>query len=223
MVLASEEVTVGSLISGTLETLRKNSVAAIIYIALLTVGGIMADVVGASPGDEVIGGILQIALAIFGIVAQYLLYEAFLKQAGLFTAGPGRRYLAFVGLAIVSGLGIGLGILLLIVPGLILLARWSVAAALLVGEHEGVFEALRRSREITKGHTITMLLAMFVLFILFVVMIAVTIFLLEELSLASIIITQLLSNTATALALGFSVAALGLLHSPTDRMTAVFE
>jgi hypothetical protein len=41
---------------------------------------------------------------------------------------------------------------LLIVPGIMLLVMWSVAAPACVVEHTGVFGALSRSRELTRGH-----------------------------------------------------------------------
>jgi hypothetical protein len=53
---------------------------------------------------------------------------------------------------IMSGLGIGLGLLLLVVPGIILAFRWAVAAQAAAIEHEGWLPALRRSRELTAGN-----------------------------------------------------------------------
>jgi len=59
--------------------------------------------------------------------------------------------LPLFGLAILEGLGIGLGFLLLIVPGLILATLWSVAAPALVVERTGVFDAFSRSSDLTRG------------------------------------------------------------------------
>lgn len=59
--------------------------------------------------------------------------------------------LPLVGLSIVMGLGIMVGMLLLIIPGIILYVMWSVAAPALVAEREGVMKALGRSRELTRG------------------------------------------------------------------------
>src|SRR3977135_4204880 len=53
---------------------------------------------------------------------------------------------------IVAGIGIVIGFLLIIVPGLILITIWSVAAPVVVLEHPGVFAALTRSREIVRGN-----------------------------------------------------------------------
>jgi hypothetical protein len=53
---------------------------------------------------------------------------------------------------IVAGIGIVIGFVLIIVPGLILITWWSVAAPVVVLERPGVFEALRRSRELVRGN-----------------------------------------------------------------------
>jgi hypothetical protein len=54
--------------------------------------------------------------------------------------------------AIIAALGIGLGFLALIVPGVILLLRWVVVAQVAAVENEGWQPALARSRELTRGH-----------------------------------------------------------------------
>ena len=47
--------------------------------------------------------------------------------------------------------GMFLGLLLLVVPGVLIAMMWSVAIPSLVGENLGVFESLDRSRELTRG------------------------------------------------------------------------
>lgn len=54
--------------------------------------------------------------------------------------------------SIVVGLGVTIGFILLIVPGLFLLTIWSVTAPAIVLERRGVLEALGRSRELVKGN-----------------------------------------------------------------------
>lgn len=54
-------------------------------------------------------------------------------------------------LAILSGLGMLLGFILLIVPGIILYVMWSVSAPALVEERLGPVEALGRSNDLTDG------------------------------------------------------------------------
>jgi hypothetical protein len=59
--------------------------------------------------------------------------------------------LRLIGLAILMGLGIWLGMIFLLVPGIILFVMWSVASPALVAERTGVFAAFGRSRFLTKG------------------------------------------------------------------------
>jgi hypothetical protein len=57
-----------------------------------------------------------------------------------------------IAVSILAGLGIGIGFVLLIVPGLVLLTFWSVAAPVVVIERPGVFAAFGRSRELVRGY-----------------------------------------------------------------------
>jgi hypothetical protein len=66
-------------------------------------------------------------------------------MAGLVVAWP-----LFL-LALVSALGIGFAMVLLIVPGIMIYIRWSVAAPALVEERIGVLDALSRSSGLTDG------------------------------------------------------------------------
>jgi hypothetical protein len=54
--------------------------------------------------------------------------------------------------SILFGLGVGLGFVLLIIPGLFLLVIWSVVAPVTVLEHPGVFNAFGRSRALVRGN-----------------------------------------------------------------------
>jgi hypothetical protein len=64
----------------------------------------------------------------------------------------GHAVLPLIGAGILAGLGIALGLVLLIVPGLFLLTIWAVVAPVVVLERPGVVAALGRSRELVRGH-----------------------------------------------------------------------
>lgn len=53
---------------------------------------------------------------------------------------------------IIAGIGILIGFVLIIIPGLILITIWSVAAPVVVLERPGAFRALGRSRELVRGN-----------------------------------------------------------------------
>jgi hypothetical protein len=60
--------------------------------------------------------------------------------------------LPLIGLSLVVVLGVLVGFVLLIVPGIYLMTIWAVAAPSFVIERRGVFAAIGRSRELVKGH-----------------------------------------------------------------------
>ena len=57
-----------------------------------------------------------------------------------------------VAVSILFGLGVGLGFVLLIIPGLFLLVIWSVVAPVTVLERPGAFHAFGRSRALVRGN-----------------------------------------------------------------------
>ena len=67
---------------------------------------------------------------------------------------------------VVAALGIMAGFILLVVPGLILLTLWSVAAPVVVIENPGVFPALRRSRLLVRGNGLQVFAVILILVVL---------------------------------------------------------
>lgn len=59
--------------------------------------------------------------------------------------------LPLIGLSILLAIGVGIGFMLLIVPGAMLYMAWSVAAPALIEERGGIFGSFARSAELTKG------------------------------------------------------------------------
>lgn len=76
------------------------------------------------------------------------------------------KLLPVLGLTILWFLGVGLGWILLIVPGVILITMWSVALPALVGENLGIFASFGRSRALTKGSRMMIFLTLLIFLIL---------------------------------------------------------
>jgi len=123
-------------------------------------------------GVAIIGALLTLALTWFGAIlaAVISLIAFFWLQAALVKAvddvrdgsadlslgetfAQGRAQLASVAVAaILAGLGIVFGLILLIVPGLVLMTWWAVIIPVVVLENRSAGEAFTRSRELVRGH-----------------------------------------------------------------------
>jgi uncharacterized membrane protein YesL len=64
----------------------------------------------------------------------------------------GGRLWKLVAVSILTALGVGLGCLLLLVPGLVLMTRWGVSVPVAMLEDGNARDAMRRSREIVRGN-----------------------------------------------------------------------
>ncbi|GAA0653451.1 glycerophosphoryl diester phosphodiesterase membrane domain-containing protein [Brevundimonas lenta] len=156
----------GRVIQRTFKSIGDNAAvffgAAVILVGLpstLTVLGGGSALTASSPTNV----LLVIVGSVLSLVGIYVLQGMVVKAAvngfhgkktafgDAFDAGV-RMMLPLLGLAIIAGLGTGLGMILLIVPGLILAVLWVVAAPSVVVEKRGVFESLQRSRDLTRGH-----------------------------------------------------------------------
>jgi hypothetical protein len=71
-----------------------------------------------------------------------------------------------VGAGILAGIGIAIGLIILIVPGLILLTIWAVIAPVIVVERSGAIDAFGRSRALVKGNGWQVFGVIFVVFLI---------------------------------------------------------
>ena len=96
-----------------------------------------------------------VALVAFPWVAGAIVHDVGLgdeKATDAYRGTAGRLYDLVVA-AIVTTLGLALGTLLLIVPGLLLMARWGLVVPLIVLEGTAWRTALSRSNELVRGRT----------------------------------------------------------------------
>jgi hypothetical protein len=152
-----------------------------------------------------IGLLAQIVGQLLVYAAVYLVAMADLHQTPVHTEGllktAAGRFWPLLGLALLLGIGVFIGCLLLIVPGLILAVAWSVAMPVLVLENRGVIESFRRSAELTRGKRWSIfLLFVVVTLVIVVVELALTAvfggfqgLVSRRPSLSSVVVSQLLS------------------------------
>ena len=112
--------------------------------------------------------LFQLVTSVVSVIASYLLLAHFLERRGRLASRETRIW-AYIGMGILSGLGTIVGFILLIVPGVILILRWSAASGFLIGARKGVVESLSASWEATRGHSWPILGAGLVLFLLVIV------------------------------------------------------
>ena len=156
----------GRVIQRTFSTIREN--AAIFFGASTVMVGVPSAVMGFGQttlvtGSSPTGLLAMVAGWVFYLIGLYMLQGMVVKAAvngfngkatsfgQAFDVGV-KMFLPLLGLAIIAGLGAGLGYLLLIVPGVIISVMWAVASPSVVVEKRGVFESLQRSRDLTRGY-----------------------------------------------------------------------
>jgi hypothetical protein len=199
-----ETFDMGRVVSQAFGAIGRNSVAFFV-LAFVLVGapqsilGLMqvqanpltADPAAASraPGAMMAYGLLAIAIALASLVLGALLQAAIIRGVvedlngkpasitELLTSGL-RVSPPVIAIGILVGLGIGLGAILFFVPGLMLATRWIGAVPARVMERPGVFAAMGRSAELTKGSRWAIFGLMFayaiVLWIIYAVVLGVT-------------------------------------------------
>jgi hypothetical protein len=156
----NEKLDVGRVLSRTFEMYKEQftlliPAALVLFVPVGLINGFLYD-----EG----GFLLQILASALAIVATYW-YQGMVVEAARDIL-DGRRdhsigslfssvtpvLVPLIGAGILAGIGIAIGFLLLIVPGLFLLTIWAVIAPVIVLERAGVFDSFGRSRRLVKGH-----------------------------------------------------------------------
>ena len=235
------ELSFGQVVRGTVETATANVAALAIYVAVLTALGTASELVPMAWFNRVSGeseplatlqtfsglgvGLAGIAIFLAGLVAQYFLWEAMFRNAGLAKGLGRRRYLAFIGQSILILVVSMFGYVLLVVPGLIMTARWSLAPALLVTGDLGVIEAMGRSWETVRGNSTPVILVL-------VAAAVVTWFagvvigglgpLVAGMDPVSVVLRQVLSHVQAALFIAMAMFVYRRLYDDTGELREVF-
>lgn len=116
------------------------------------------------------------------------------------------KLLPLIGLGIVVAIGISIGLVMLIVPGIILYLMWMVAVPAMMVENLSVGGALSRSAALTSGSRLK-LLGLIVVFIIFSWIIAIPIGLVSLISPSLSIVTSALLSTVSAAVGAAGIAA----------------
>lgn len=127
--------------------------AALAYIAGLTGIGVIVDQMTNLAAANLIFAVASFALG-------FVLTVQLLRAGGLAPDGLGGGFGGYFGTSLIGGLGMVLGLLVLVIPGVLLFVRWSPAYGYVLAEGLGVSEGLRKAWDSTAAHFWPLLLAL---------------------------------------------------------------
>ena len=116
------------------------------------------------------------------------------------------KLLPLIGLGILMTLGIALGMMLLIIPGVILALMWIVASPVMMAEDRGIIDSLKRSAELTKGSKRWIVL-LFVVYIVLTMILGLFMLPFAFAGTTAIVLVGLIINTLSGAIQGTGIAA----------------
>jgi hypothetical protein len=164
---AVNRIRVGAVIGETFSIYGRNFVTLLgVAILIFLVVAVLAALISGPARDELSWGeLLLVLLAIVLWLAGQALYTGFVVRVVEDTRGGRHRdvtlghllssaapaIVPLIVMSILYGLGVGIGLILLVIPGLYLLTIWAVTAPAIVIEGAGALQSFGRSHELVRG------------------------------------------------------------------------
>ena len=220
-------VTAGEMITGTFDQLALLKREIAIYCGAFLAAGLLVDVF------EPLRSIMGFATFFGYFAAQYWLYREALSKAGVMV-DPRFKVFGFFGMAMILILPIMFGFNFLVIPGLLLAAKWVMAPAFHVAEERDLFSAMGASWRASENNLLALFIAFSTLCVIWMVAVGI-------LGAATSALTGTLGdfgggtrNAANAfewlgfhllpiMLMGLSVAAYRALADEDTSLVAVFE
>ena len=136
---------VGTIFQDSFALLRRNRWRIIVALVVMVGGGTLVDLTAA---DVNFGNFF---FSVAALIFQFWLTARLLDDLAQRADGAGGFGALFV-VGLISQLGILLGLLLLVIPGLILAVRWFIAVPVALSGGMGAIDALKQSWRLTEGH-----------------------------------------------------------------------
>jgi hypothetical protein len=215
-------IKVGVVIDKTLGVMEHCAVPAAIFVVGMTavIAALKYFTLGLGVMEQVGSGLAQFVVS---LTAAYFLLDAMLRKTGLRSRGDEDVFFAYFGLSILYTLGVMLGFIAIIIPGLIIMARWALAQPMLLARGGGVMSALGSSWERTKGNEFQILVAILALFILPIAIVIACSALFDPADPVGIAVSQLASSAMSALSLAMGVALYGLMEGGARATASTFD
>lgn len=186
-------------------------------VALLSISGFVADNLGR--GGTMASAVAQLAVQ-WGLLRHVAVREQWVAEGGR-TGG----IVALFGQQFLTTLGMMLGLVLLVVPGLYVAARWSAASAIVIAEDLRVTDAIGESWRRTKGWALPVAILLCLLFAPFVLLIG-GIIALSDVDASETMVELAMTNVAIALATVAAwyvgLALYGRTRAPQEALEEVF-
>jgi len=153
-------------------------IAGAFYLVLNLVGALLVEAAGDSGSGVILLAFANLALAVVGTYwVQGALVEATVDvedgQADIPIAELFGRVAPvlgpLIGAGLLAGLGIGIGLLLFIVPGLYLMTRWALIVPAIVLEKTPAMQSFGRSSQLVTGNGWNMLGLLVIIFVIAVI------------------------------------------------------
>ncbi|MHA7818754.1 MAG: hypothetical protein ACX930_03790 [Erythrobacter sp.] len=157
----TRQVTTGQMITCSFEQLNEIKRELAIYFGAFFAAGLLVDLI------EPLRGPVSIAATIGYFVGQYWLYRMALLKAGVIIDDRWKVF-SFFGMALILAFPIMIGMNFLIIPGLLLAAKWVMAPAFLVAEKRDLFQAMGDSWRASENNLVSLTLAFTVLCVIWI-------------------------------------------------------
>ena len=159
--VAPGEFRIGQVFSRSAAVLSRHFLLFFVVALVAGLPRVLLEADGADLGAEAAGRLLIgvfLSIVLNTLAQAVIVYGAFQDMRGrpgnlgdCLRVGLG-RFFPIIGLAICMSIGIMIGFVLLVIPGIILAVMWFVATPACVVEQLGPMSAMGRSSELTKGH-----------------------------------------------------------------------
>lgn len=163
------EADVSGILSQTVDVIGGAGRAVLVYVLVLGLFSGLGGLLGLASLDDdwfsarivdgaldtqtmgLFGGLFELASLILFVIATYLLLSRMMAAVGRPLRG-GQRFWSFLGMSILAAIGVMIGFVLLIIPGIIIMVRWSAANGFVLSGGHSVTGSLGASWEATDGH-----------------------------------------------------------------------
>lgn len=206
----ARELRIGAIIDKSFAVIERTVGPALMFVVALAVvdGAIAYFTANMSPLAKLAVTPLTVVIGVF---FSYQLLKTMIERTGLRSRGDGDVFLTYFGLAVLYGLAVAAGLILLVIPALFLISRWCLAQPFVVARGDGVMKAFGESWQRTSGNEFPIIMVV----LLFVVVpmgisIAAGVMLPRD-NLVGIAVAQLATAVSSLLSLAMGTALYGMI------------